>query len=266
MSQPSTQIPLEIIQRSGGDWGGYGELSWQQLMELGQQGRIRLLFAGDSILVWVLRQDGLSGVYKLLHTQDQPPQPQLPFSNETVAIAANSPLKNVQVSWPLVYKTMVQYGIQSPLNCAGVIGTIAKETGNFLPVREAFYLYDLDPVVAEQLFKLNPAPAYRWYRDTTAHAEYEGGPDYHGRGFIQTTHKGNYQKVKDRSGLDVVTTPDLLLQPEPAAHALCIYWQDRAISPMCERRDWPAVRAAVYGQEEPDGIAKLQRAAQVLGV
>lgn len=252
--------------RAGGDWAGYGELSGPAFLQLLQQDKIRVQFAGDSLLVWVQRPDGLAGVYKLVHTQDSPPPPVLPFTNETVALAANAPLKNVQNNWPLIYKTMnlPQYNLGTPLNCVGVVGTIAKETGAFLPVREAYYIYDQDPAIAEQMYQKDKTPAYAWYNDTVAHAPYEGGPEYHGRGYVQLTHKGNYQKVQDKTGLPVVAEPDLLLKPEPAAHALCIYWQDRGIAAMCERRDWNAVRTAVYGGNDPDGVARLQRAERIM--
>lgn len=123
MSQPSTQIPTEIIQRSGGDWSGYGELSWQQLMELGQQGRIRVLFASDSILVWVLRHDGLSGVYKLLHTQSQQAVP-APQSGEL-----SSELEKVwslQELLPLFNQYATKYGFDSV-----VLAAIAYQESGF---------------------------------------------------------------------------------------------------------------------------------------
>lgn len=148
---------------------------------------------------------------------------------------------------------MAEYGVNSPLDCVGIIGTIAKETAStFMPVPEAYYLDD--------------AARERWYKDTSKHAAYSGGWWFYGRGFIQTTHDYNYAKVRDRTGVDVVASPDLLLEPELAAHALCIYWTERDISSMCQRRDWAAVRKSVYGGNDPDGVARIKYVEQILGV
>lgn len=177
----------------------------------------------------------------------------MPFSPELVAAASQCPLANVQRSWPVLYKVMLEYGIGDPLNCVGVIGTVAKETAStFLPVKEAYWL--------------SPAAAEAWYKNTREHAPYSGGWWFYGRGFIQTTHDYNYRRVQEKTGLPTVANPDLLLEPLAASHALCIYWQDRDISSMCQRRDWAAVRRAVYGGADADGAARMARIAQVLGV
>lgn len=132
-----------------------------------------------------------------------------------------------------------------------MIGTIAKETAStFAPVAEAYYLSDAQRIA--------------WYKDTSKHAPYSGGWIYYGRGFIQTTHDYNYKKVMEATGVDVLSNPDLLLQPELAAHAMCIYWRDRDISSMCQRSDWASVRRAVYGGSDAEGVARLQKVAAAL--
>jgi predicted chitinase len=149
---------------------------------------------------------------------------------------------------------MVDYGIGDRLNCVGVIGTVATETAStFLPVREAYYLS-------------SEAARIAWYKDTSKHAPYNGGWWFYGRGFIQTTHDYNYKAVQDRTGLPTLANPDLLLEPLAASHALCIYWQGRNISAICQRRDWAGVRRAVYGGADQAGAARMARIAQVLGV
>lgn len=155
------------------------------------------------------------------------------------------------------------WGIAEPLVLIGFIGTIAKETGTFYPLREAWWVYDRDP-----------AAARRYYEDTSQHAAYGGGWWYHGRGWAQTTHIGNYQIVQDKLAsiginVDLVGNPELLLTPEYAAHALAIYFLTHAYPPggmiqACRDRNWREVRKAVNGVYEADGIAKLQYADSVL--
>jgi hypothetical protein len=170
---------------------------------------------------------------------------------EEIAAASQCPVANVRVSWPLVAAALHKRGLASVLSCIGAIGTIAKETAStFLPVREAYWL--------------SRAAAYAYYADTSKHAAYDGGPEYHGRGFVQTTHRYNYKRVQDITGFPVVAQPDLLLEPEAAAEALAIYWDDRDIHLMCERRDWGAVRRSVLGGADADGVARITRCANML--
>src|SRR6185295_16394150 len=87
---------------------------------------------------------------------------------------------NVEANWPILCDVFGQWagvvpglGLDSPASLAGLVGTIAKESaGTFAPVEEAFWL-DIRARQAE------------W-----AKHGYGGGPQYHGRGFIQTTHVG----------------------------------------------------------------------------
>lgn len=46
---------------------------------------------------------------------------------------------------------------------------------------------------------------------------YGGGAKYHGRGYVQLTHIGNYQKFQDLTGKPLVDNPDLAMDPELAA-------------------------------------------------
>lgn len=116
-----------------------------------------------------------------------------------------------------------------------------------------------------EAYWLSDAARWAYYSDTTKHAPYQGGPQYHGRGFIQTTHIYNYQRVQDETGLPVVANPDLLLtDPQAAAEAFAIYWQDRGIAAMAERQDWAAVRRAVLGAAPAENVAKIQRVASYL--
>lgn len=79
-----------------------------------------------------------------------------------------------------------------PLNeqIAYVIATVEHETAaTFKPVKEAYWI--------------NNAEAYR-----QQHFSYY---PYYGRGYVQLTHKSNYQKYSDLLGLDFVSNPDKVL-------------------------------------------------------
>lgn len=68
--QPGNKIDPS---NSGGDWSGYGEVSGPFLLQLLQQDKLRVVFAGNAILVWIQRPDGVAGIYRLVDTQVQPP-------------------------------------------------------------------------------------------------------------------------------------------------------------------------------------------------
>jgi hypothetical protein len=89
---------------------------------------------------------------------------------------------------------------------------------------------------------------------------YDGGPEYHGRGFIQLTHRSNYQSVgwavADLWGaghvadFDWVANPDNALQPDNSAAAAAIYFRDHAggaIIPAARAGNWREVRRLVQG-------------------
>jgi predicted chitinase len=71
------------------------------------------------------------------------------------------------------------------------------------------------------------------------------GWNYRGKGFIQITGKANYADLSKRIGLDLVSNPDALLDPEIAAKAAVAFMQ-RSGSPS----DFGAQLAAVGGSRE----------------
>jgi predicted chitinase len=175
------------------------------------------------------------------------------WTSEEIGTAAKVAPNAVRDNWPYLARALTDWGINRPRVCIGVIGTIMTETGSFYPVREAHWLPEAD--------------RWAYYADTTKHAPYAGGPLFHGRGYVQTTHIGNYQKVADAIGVDVVSNPDLLLQPEYAAKALAVYWTTHAAGALiqkCEERNWGEVRRLVFGQPDLAGATRIQEAANTL--
>jgi predicted chitinase len=77
----------------------------------------------------------------------------------------------------------------------------------------------------------------------------EYGPFY-GRGFIQLTHKENYQAMSKVLGQDLFGNPELALQPELAAKISVLFWTAKAantidIRPLAEKQDWPNCRSVI---------------------
>lgn len=63
-------IPQAEIDASGGDWGQYGELTGEELLNTIRQGKLSVVFGNKSIIVGVQRPDGSTGTYQLPHISD----------------------------------------------------------------------------------------------------------------------------------------------------------------------------------------------------
>lgn len=170
------------------------------------------------------------------------------------------------MNWPGYYAALVKYGLNDKLTCIAMLGNTAKESASsFWPCREAYYIYDRDPRIAEPLYQANPQPAINWFNNTKEHAAYAGGWNYHGRGYIQTTHDYNYRRVQDVTGIPCLSNPDLLLEPANAAEAMCVFAIDHNMKALAQTKDWAACRKAVFGGNDPDGIARIQQVYNALG-
>jgi predicted chitinase len=147
---------------------------------------------------------------------------------EQVAKATGKSATNVSKVWPLVVLELAQRGIGQDLVLVAAAATIATETPAFYPLRELHANALRQPDLYRQQEKY-------W------------GTGFYGRGLIQTTHRANYQAVEDATGLPVVAQPDLLLQPQPAAAALAIYFHSHNLHLAAMQQDWRKCRKLVNG-------------------
>ena len=92
-----------------------------------------------------------------------------------------------------------KYGDKDPNKFAYIMAT-ARHESNFKPIKE----YRASP---SQTTIYNLQNNY-WYTG------------YYGRGFVQLTWERNYQKMSDFLGVDLVSNPDLALEPKYAAQIL----------------------------------------------
>jgi Chitinase class I len=164
------------------------------------------------------------------------------WSAAVIAGITGCPKGHVELYWPLVFDALTTRGQASVRSCAGAIGTIAIETASrFESVEEAFWL---------------SAPArLAYYNDTSKHAVYSGGPQFHGRGLIQLTHDYNYRAAGDAFGVDLVSNPDVAMEPSNAAGIFAWFWEKHDIQSKADAADWAGVRRAVQGGS--DGLPRL---------
>jgi len=101
----------------------------------------------------------------------------------------------------LIVQTCLANNVTIPAQIANVLGQVEHET--------AFtYAEEIDG------------------RSQAIRLGYEGGPDFFGRGYIQITHRANYQKFADILGIDLVNNRNLATQPETAAKIAVLGMRD----------------------------------------
>ncbi len=67
------------------------------------------------------------------------------------------------------------------------------------------------------------------------------GWKYIGRGPIQRTGKSGYVRTKTRTGIDVLTYPELLLSPKEGSIAAVDYWDDNKLNVYADKGDFDGV-------------------------
>ncbi len=138
----------------------------------------------------------------------------------------------------VIFEALVKKCILSDLTLIGALATVRVEVGKaFKPVRE------------------NAAFALRYeFRKGLGNTELGDGVKYRGRGYIQLTGKNNYKLYTQKLGIDLISYPDLLLDPEVSALVLAQYFKDNNLSNSCELENWTFVRLAVNGGNGIDVI------------
>ncbi len=166
------------------------------------------------------------------------------WSADEISATTQCIQSNVERYWPVIHEALTAHSIAQRNVQAAVLGTIAIETASrFEPIDE---YKNADGSI----------PSY-WYN-------YDGGPDYHGRGFIQLTHKYNYALIGLALGFDLVNDPDLAKDPFVASMVLAHYCNqtrgtdNKSVAESAMEQDWEAVRRKVQG-----GTAGLPRLIQV---
>jgi len=158
----------------------------------------------------------------------------------------------------LLNKHLPKYGINNPKRITLFLANILTETGGFRALEEnlnysAKRIRQVWPSrfssVAKAIpFAHNPERLANIVYNRYGNVGHKGwGWKYRGRGFMQTTFVDNYQKVKDVTGIDVVSNPDLLKDVEMALIAACIYWKQSGCNALADAGKIRECRKKVNG-------------------
>lgn len=138
-----------------------------------------------------------------------------------ISQALGSPLANVQAHWPSLHEQLVKYGTHYDSGFVAALATVGVECRTFAPINEYggpkyfFKMYDID----------SPDPERRKVARSLGNIHPGDGVKFHGRGYIQTTGRGNYAILTPIIGIDMEANPDALLDPLNAAIAFGHYWK-----------------------------------------
>jgi len=184
---------------------------------------------------------------------------------------------------PHVQNALARFGIESPRQVAAWIAQCAHESAGFAVLTENLnYSADTMAVVWPSRFAVQePDPkrpgktkakkdakgkntpnkfalalhrkpemlANVVYANRMANGPTESGDGwrYRGRGLKQLTGKDNYTRCGQGLGLDLVASPDLLLEPEGAALSAAWFWTTNRCGPIADADDFVGLTKKING-------------------
>jgi len=175
---------------------------------------------------------------------------------------------------------LAKYDISSPVRQAFFIGQCAHESGNFGILEENLHYSAsaLMRVWPSRFPNLDVANQYANNPEKIANKVYSGrmgngdeesgdGWKYHGRGLIQLTGKENYERCGSSIGVDLLSDPSRLLDPEYAALSAAWFWNRKGLNSLADQQDYVTITQRINGgtlglSERKEKIAK---ALSVLG-
>ena len=159
---------------------------------------------------------------------------------------------------PALTEAMQRFGITHPKSVAGFLAQVLHETGGFSRLEEnlSYSAARLMLVWPKRFSSIDIAMKYQRNPQALANVVYANrmgngdtasgeGFKYRGRGLIQLTGKDNYRACGNALGVDLLTNPDLLLQPKYAALSAAWYWSSRGLSAKKYQDDFDKVSDVV---------------------
>lgn len=114
--------------------------------------------------------------------------------------------------YPHLHCFLIQYKIDTPERLAAFLAQIGHESGQLRYVEE-----------------IASGAAYEGRKDL-GNVKKGDGKNYKGRGLIQITGRSNYKQISDAWGIDFISCPNLLKEPEFAVRSACWWWDSRGLN------------------------------------
>jgi putative chitinase len=195
------------------------------------------------------------------------------------SILPQCPKERVEACHPHLLKALEEFGITTPLRIAAFVAQTAHESGEYRLVRENLN-YSAAGLLSTfpKRFTKDRATEYARQPEKIACFVYGGrngngdeesgdGWRYRGRGYVQITFRDNYRACGERLKADLLSTPELLEQPDFAFRSAGWYWESRKLNELADRRDFKGITLKINGglNGQRDREQYYNRAKAVLG-
>jgi putative chitinase len=174
--------------------------------------------------------------------------------------------------------TFEKYDISNPRRQAAFIGQCAHESGNFKTLQENLN-YSAEGLMktwpsrfpskemADQYARQPAKIAGKVYNGRLGNTSEEEAAKYLGRGLIQLTGKDNYERCGLAIGVDLLSDPNLLLDPRYAALSAGWFWNKHGLNELADAQEHGIITKRINGGTIglDDRIAKTTKALSVLG-
>jgi putative chitinase len=175
-------------------------------------------------------------------------------------------------------QTFIKYDINNAKQQAAFIGQCAHESGNFKILQENLN-YSAEGLmktwpsrfptkeIADQYARQPAKIAGKVYNGRLGNTSEEEASKYLGRGLIQLTGKDNYERCGLAIGADLLSDPNLLLDPRYAALSAGWFWNKHGLNELADAQEHGMITKRINGGTIglDDRIAKTTKALSVLG-
>jgi len=157
---------------------------------------------------------------------------------------------NVDKFGPHVEEALEMFEVNTPARQAAFLAQLAHESGQFRYVRE-----------------LADGKAYEGRKDL-GNTQPGDGPKFKGRGLIQITGRNNYKLLGDYLGVDLISNPAVLEQPDYAVKSAGWFWHVyKNLNPLADAGDFRLITKKINGGYNgyDDRLKFWERAKKELG-
>lgn len=195
------------------------------------------------------------------------------------SILPNCPSDRVAACYPCLVNSLEEFQITTPLRIAAFIAQTAHESAEYRAVHENLN-YSAAALVSiwPSHFTQKSAATYARQPEKIANHVYanrNGNGDeasgdgwrFCGRGYIQITFRDNYRQCSEALKADLLTSPELLEQPDFAFRSAGWYWDSRKLNDLADREDFVGITKKINGglNGQDDRQKYYDRAKTVLG-
>lgn len=150
-----------------------------------------------------------------------------------LAQATGARIDRSQTFQPIIDNAAQDFEINTPARMAAFLAQVGHESGGLHWLNEIW----------------GPTPAQSRYegRADLGNTQEGDGFKYRGRGLIQITGRGNYQRCSDALATDFIGDPDQLAQPEYAVRSAMWFWRSHGLNELADAGQFERITKIING-------------------